>query len=106
MDIQKLISDIKSHMLLLLKENQLHLFPKIENHINTYFLESEERIKKWQLLYAEGVLQMDEIEWLLESQKELLTLEILQNIGLSQLKINRIKNGILKIILKAIITRL
>ncbi len=106
MDIQKLISDIKSHLLLLLKENQLHLFPKIESNLNNYFLESEEKIKKWQLLYAEGILQMDEIEWLLESQKELITLEALQNIGVSQLKINRIKNGILKIILKAIITRL
>jgi hypothetical protein len=48
---------------------------------------------------------MDEIEWLLESQKELITLEVLQNIGVSQLKINSIKNSILKIILKAIILR-
>jgi hypothetical protein len=89
----------------LLKENQLHLFPKIESNLNNYFLESEEKIKKWQLLYAEGILQMDEIEWLLESQKELITLEVLQNIGVSQLKINSIKTSVLKIILKAIILR-
>lgn len=105
MDIQKLISDIKNHLLLLLKENQLHLFPKIETNLNKYFLESEEKIKKWQLLYAEGVLQMDEIEWLLESQKELITIDVLQKAGISQLKINSIKNSILKIILKAIILR-
>ena len=89
----------------MLKENQLHLFPKIESNLNNYFLESEEKIKKWQLLYAEGILQMDEIEWLLESQKELITLEVLQNIGVSQLKINSIKTSVLKIILKAIILR-
>lgn len=89
----------------MLKENQLHLFPKIESNLNNYFLESEEKIKKWQLLYAEGILQMDEIEWLLESQKELITLEALQNIGISQLKINSIKTSVLKIILKAIILR-
>lgn len=89
----------------MLKENQLHLFPKIESNLNNYFLESEEKIKKWQLLYAEGILQMDEIEWLLESQKELITLEALQNIGVSQLKINSIKTSVLKIILKAIILR-
>lgn len=106
MDIQKLISDIKNNLFLLLKEHQLHLLPKIENNINNYFLESEEKIKKWQLLYTEGILNLDEIEWLLESQKELITLEFLKNLGLSQLKINSMKNNILKLILKAIILKI
>ena len=103
MDIQELITTIKNDILLLLKDNQLHLFPKIENEINSYFIQSEEKIKKWHSLYTEGVLSLDEIEWLLASQKELISLEILKTIGMSQIKINRIVNNILKIILKTII---
>lgn len=87
-------------------ENHLTFPPKIEEEINRYLKQSEEKLNKWHSLYIEGLLSLEEIEWLIISQKDLISLESLKDAGLSQIKINAIQNSILKIILKSIIIRI
>lgn len=103
MDIESLLKDIKSQLEFLLK-NQIQLFSKIETDIDTFVKLTEQKIIKWQNLYAEGNLDEEDLKWLLKSQKDLLVLEGLKNLGLSQIKINKLKNDILNILFKAIIS--
>ena len=100
------ISEIKTNIIMSFDENHLTFPPKIEREINRYLEQSEDKLNKWQALYQEGLLSLEEIEWLIISQKELINLEALKEAGLSQIKINAIQNSILKIILKSIIIRI
>lgn len=103
MDIESLLKDIKSQLELLLK-NQVQLFSKIETDADAFVRATEQKLIKWQNLYAEGNLDEEDLKWLLKSQKDLLVLEGLKNLGLSQIKINKLKNDILNILFKAIIS--
>ena len=47
---------------------------------------------------ANNVLTKEEFEWLLKSQKDLVTLKALQTVGISKIRLNNIKNSILKTI--------
>lgn len=100
------IANIKTNIIALFDENQLTFPPKIEEDINHYLKQSEEKLNKWHALYHEGLLSLDEIEWLVISQRELITLSVLRSIGVNQAKINALQNSILKIILKTIIIRI
>lgn len=100
------ISEIKTNIIMSFDENHLTFPPKIEEEINRYLKQSEEKLNKWHSLYQEGLLSLEEIEWLIISQKELINLEALKDAGLSQIKINAMLNSILKIILKSIIIRI
>ena len=48
----------------------------------------------------------DEFEWLLKSQQDLIALKALQGAGLSKIKINNIKNTIIKTIFQTVILSL
>lgn len=103
MDIDKLLKDIEAQVLNVLK-NQAALFPKFKNEISAFIKLSQDKINRWQGLYAEGHIDEEELEWLLNSQKNLLVLESLKNIGLSQIKANRLKNDIIKIVFQVILS--
>ena len=100
------IANIKTNIIALFHENHLTFPPKIEEEINSYLKQSEEKLNKWRSLYQEGLLSLEEMEWLIISQKEMITLSALKEVGLSQIKLNVIQNSILKIILKSIIIRI
>ena len=55
------------------------------------------------MLLAEGSITKDEFEWLLKSQKDLLALKTIQASGLSKIKVNNIKNSIIKTIFDVVI---
>lgn len=100
------ISEIKTNIIALFDENHLTFPPKIEDEINEYLKLSDEKLNKWHVLYQEGMLSLDEVEWLVISQRELITLQVLKDAGLNQTKINELQNSILKIILKTILIRI
>jgi hypothetical protein len=103
MQTSTFISNIKTNIITLFDENHLTFPPKIEEEVNDYLKQSEERLQKWQTLYKEGLLTLDETEWLVISQRELITLHMLKSFGVNQATINALQNSILKIILKTII---
>lgn len=103
MDIEKLIKDLKESLLTLLGDKYKEFRPEIEKEIKEFLKQSEDKLKRWILLLAEGSITKDEFEWLLKSQKDLLALKTIQASGLSKIKVNNIKNSIIKTIFDVVI---
>lgn len=103
MDIEKLIKDLKESLLTLLGDKYKEFKPEVQKEINAFVKQSEEKLKRWILLLAEGSITEDEFEWLLKSQKDLLTLKTIQATGLSKIRVNNIKNSIIKTIFDIVI---
>ncbi len=98
MDIEKLIKELKEALLILLGNKYKEFKPETQKDITVFLKDSEEKLKRWVQLLAEGSLTKEEFEWLLKSQKDLVTLKALQTVGISKIRLNNIKNSILKTI--------
>ncbi|WP_395053205.1 hypothetical protein [Flavobacterium sp.] len=99
MNIEKLLAEIKAQLLELLKENYKDFVPQLENDITNFLKQSKVKLERWTLLLVDKSLTQDDFEWLVKSQKNLLVLEALQTAGLSKIKLNNLKNSIIKVII-------
>jgi hypothetical protein len=103
MDIEKLLQALKDNLLGLLGDKLKDFKPQLEKDINEYIKQSREKLERWALLFAEGSITNDELEWLLKSQQDLIALKALQTAGLSKIKLNNLKNSIIQTIFKTVI---
>ncbi|WP_130734862.1 hypothetical protein [Flavobacterium sp. J27] len=103
MDIEKLIKDLKESLLTLLGNKYKEFKPEIQKDITSFLKESEEKLKRWALLLADGSITKEELEWLLKSQKDLVALKAIQTVGISKIKLNNIKNSIIKTIFEIVV---
>lgn len=103
MDLEKLIKELKESLLTLLGNKYKEFKPEIQKDITAFLKESENKLKRWVLLLAEGSLTKEEFEWLLKSQKDIVALKALQTVGLSKIRINNLKNSIIKTIFDIVV---
>lgn len=100
MDFEKLLQDIKQQVLLDSKEKYKELLPQLEKDLDLFLKLSEEKLKRWTILLLEKSLTKEELEWLLKSQQNLLEMNLLLAAGISKIKVNNLKNKIIKTIIE------
>jgi hypothetical protein len=103
MDIEKLVTDLKDNLLALLGDKLKDFKPELEKDLNEYIAQSREKLERWALLLAENAITTEEFEWLLKSQQELISLKALQNAGLSKIRLNTIKNSVIKVVFQTVL---
>ncbi|WP_445710492.1 hypothetical protein [Flavobacterium sp.] len=96
MEIDKLIIDLEKALVALLGKKYSDLKPEIQKDIDDFLEKSKKKMKRWTLLLAETSITIEEFEWLLKSQKDILVLKALQSAGVSKVRLNTIKNSIIK----------
>lgn len=103
MDHNKLIEELKSKSKAIIINSYKSNKSELEKDLNTFLETSKEKLERWMILFSTGDLTEEELEWLLKSQLDLMTLQALQTTGISKIKLNAIKNNIIKTIFKVII---
>ncbi|KFF06436.1 hypothetical protein [Flavobacterium reichenbachii] len=103
MDKDKFIEELKEKLKTILTDSYKDLKPELEKDLNAFLETSKEKLERWMLLFAYGDLTKEELEWLLKSQLDLVALEALQAAGISKIKLNALKNNIIKTIFKVIL---
>jgi hypothetical protein len=103
MDIDKLLNEIKQQSLELLVNKYKEFKSELQQDITAFLESSKQKLERWALLVIDGSITKEELEWLLKSQQDLITLQALQTAGLSKIKLNTIKNGIIKTVFQTII---
>ncbi len=102
MDFEKILKELKESLLLVLG-NQYSGFKKetkkdIEDFLNT----SKDKLERWTKLLANGELSLDEYEWLIKSQKDLLAMKGLEKVGISKISLGHFKNKVIKTVVDII----
>ncbi len=72
----------------------------ILDETETVLKESKEDIQRWVGLVVKGELGRDELEFLLQSKKELIKLKGLEQAGLSLIKIERLRDAIVCLVVE------
>ncbi|MBS7233634.1 hypothetical protein KHA90_21705 [Flavobacterium psychroterrae] len=103
MNNDQLIEELKSKLKTILTKSYKDIKPELEKDLNTFLETSREKLERWIFLLSTGDITEEELEWLLKSQLDLVALQALQTTGISKIKLNSLKNNILKIIFKIIL---
>lgn len=106
MDIEKLLKELKNQLISVLGDKYKEFKPEIQKDITDFLNKSKEKLERWALLLASSSITLEEFEWLLKSQQDLIALKALQGAGLSKIKINNIKNTIIKTVFQTVILSL
>lgn len=103
MNNDPLIEELKSKLKTIITESYKDNKSELEKDLNAFLQTSKEKLERWMILFSTGNLTEDELEWLLKSQFDLMTLQTLQATGISKIKLNALKNNIIKMIFKVIL---
>lgn len=102
MNTDQLIEEVKIKLKTIISSSYKDNKYEIEKDLNAFLETSKDKLERWIILFASGNLTEEELEWLLKSQLDLVALQALQTTGISKIKLNTIKNNIIKMIFKII----
>ncbi|OHT45008.1 hypothetical protein [Flavobacterium tructae] len=97
-----LLDQLKSKLKIIITESYKDNKFELEKDLNTFLEISREKLERWLFLFSSGNLTEEDLEWLLKSQFNLMEFQTLQATGISKIKLNAIKNNILKMIFKVL----
>lgn len=104
MDFDKILKELKNNLINLTKENFFEFKKEGKKDMEAFLKSSENKLKKWTELLKTRDLTIEDFEWLVKSQKDLLIMTALYQTGISKIKLGHFKNKVIKTILKTIVT--
>lgn len=104
MNTEIVIKELKEVLLGLLEKKYSELKPEIREDIDDFLDKSKEKLERWSLLLLENAITAKEFEWLLKSQKDIILLKALYSAGVSKIRLNTIKNSIIKTTFDVVLT--
>ena len=103
MDTDKVIKELKEELTAIFNEKFADFPNEAKKDLKEFLQKSEEKLKRWTMLLAEGAITQDEFTWLVESQKDLMLFHALYFTGVSKIKIGHFKNKVIDTIINKIL---
>jgi hypothetical protein len=103
MDNDLLIKDLTSELKTIITNSYKDIKPELEQDLNTFLETFREKLERWVILLSTAAITPEEFEWFLKSQVDLVALQALQTAGISKIRLNTIKNNIVKTIFKVVL---
>lgn len=98
MDIKELIKELKAGIIELVKEKLDIDSKEVKKEISDILKKSKTKLERWSLLLKNGDITEEDFLWLIESQRDLLQLQTLRTLGVSQIKLGHFKSKVIKFI--------
>ena len=102
MDFQELLKGLKKNLTEILGDQYSDFKKETKEDLEVFLETSKDKLERWTKLLANGELSLDEYEWLVKSQKDLLTLKGLQQVGISKISLGHFKNKVVKTIVDVV----
>lgn len=94
MDFDKIFKELKESLVKLLGDQYAGLKKETKEDIFEFVNGSKVKLERWTLLLANGEISLDDYQWLVESQKDLLTMKALEKAGISKISLGHFKNKV------------
>ncbi|OGU79896.1 MAG: hypothetical protein A2W11_08080 [Ignavibacteria bacterium RBG_16_35_7] len=92
------VSTLKSDLLDFAKENLEEYKEELLKDGTLFIEKTKSDIERWTEGLASGALSKEDFEFLLKGKKDLAQMETLKQLGLSQIRITKITNGIIDVV--------
>lgn len=93
------VSTLKNDLLDYVKENLEEYKDEILKDGNAFIEKTKGDLKRWTEGLASGLISKADFEFLLKGKKDLAQMESLKQLGLSKIRISKITNGIIDVVI-------
>lgn len=102
MDFEKVLKELKSSLVDLFGEKWSDLKGESKKDIEQFLNDSKAKLKRWTELLANGDISLEDYEWLLKSQKDLMLMQALHSAGVNKISLGHFKNKVIKTIVDVV----
>lgn len=102
MDFEKVLKELKSSLVDLFGEKWSDLKGESKKDIDQFLNDSKDKLKRWTELLANGDIDLDDYEWLVKSQKDLMLMQALHSAGVNKISLGHFKNNVIKTIINVV----
>ena len=92
------LSTIKDDLLEFAKENLEEYKDELLKDGNEFVKKAKKDLERWTEGLANGALSKADFEFLLKGKRDLAEMEALKQLGLSKIRVNRITNGVIDVV--------
>ncbi len=96
MDFERTLRELKESLFHILGNEYLEFEVESKKDIETFINNSREKLERWTRLLTEGAICIEDYEWLVKSQRDLLALSELEKVGISKIRLGHLKSKIVK----------
>ncbi|QTD39031.1 hypothetical protein JL193_07215 [Polaribacter batillariae] len=104
MDFELILKEIKSNLISLFGEKWHNLKEESKKDIDQFLESSKFKLERWTELLANGDLDLEEYEWLIKSQKDLMVMQTLHSSGVNKISLGHFKNKMIKTMINVVKT--
>ncbi|MFD0861937.1 hypothetical protein ACFQ1M_06940 [Sungkyunkwania multivorans] len=102
MDFGDILKELKANLFELIGDRVSDFTKEGKKDMEAFLEASKTKLKTWTKLLADGHLTLDDFEWLVKSQKDLLIMQALYQTGTSKIKLGHLKNAVIRTIVDTI----
>ena len=104
MDFEKLLKELKSSLAELFGDKWEDLKGESKKDIDQFLEDSKDKLKRWTKLLVNGDIDLDDYEWLVKSQKDIMLMQALHSAGVHKISLGHFKNKVIKTIIDVVKT--
>ena len=104
MDFEAILKELKTQLTTLFGDKWSDLKTESKKDIDQFLEDSKTKLKRWTELLVKGNIDLDDYEWLVKSQKDLLLMQALHSAGVNKISLGHFKNKVVKTIINVVKT--
>jgi len=101
-----ILDELKKELAALAKSTLANYVKEAKKDTQSIINASQEKLERWTKLLEAGSLTVNEFEWLVNSQKDLIKMEALKKAGLSKIKADQFKESVFILLVDGILKSL
>lgn len=98
------LKEIKKELVTTFGDKWKDLNTASKKDIEQFLKATQLKLERWTILLANGQIDLEDYEWLLKSQKDVMLMQALHNAGVSKLQIGHLKNKAIRTIIGVVKT--
>ena len=102
MDFEVILKEMTKSLVDLFGEKWSDLKGEAKKDVDQFLKDSKEKLKRWTVLLAAGEIDLEDYEWLVKSQKDLMLMQALHSAGVHKISLGHFKNKVIKTIIDVV----
>ncbi|NQX84768.1 MAG: hypothetical protein HRT67_02400 [Flavobacteriaceae bacterium] len=104
MDFDAILKELKTSLISLFGDKWADLKRESKKDIDQFLNDSKDKLKRWTELLVNGDLDLEDYEWLIKSQKDVMLMQALHSAGVNKISLGHFKNKVIKVIIDVVKT--
>ena len=101
-NFEDVFNDLKQGVAALARETITSYAAQAATEGRQILVKMKDKLKRWSKEYAAGNLNDADLQFLMASEKELMEMKALQQLGIAKIQLDKFKNGMINLVVKAI----